>query len=316
MMVPATAQAKEAPELIRAKMISGVVVQEEVVCNNSSQINAVSEVSNHNAAIAKVYYAKDAKDAYRKSITQLKKCDYDTWIAMPFGNTYYYTDTTLYKTIWYEAYQQMFEYQYSNSVVYYKVPVGTIYTDGSATYGRYMAMKWDSDLSAKTIKKKMASVNAKANKIVKNIKKNWSAKKKLEYIHKYICQTANYDMNCPQDSQTALNRYAETHPYIFTAYGALFNKKCVCQGYAAAFNLLARKAGVTSLCVAGGMHAWNMVYVGKKVSYVDCTWDDENRGKKYTNTFFMKSADFFSSTRHIWDKSHFQKKHFTWAKGL
>lgn len=65
----------------------------------------------------------------------------------------------------------------------------------------------------------------------------------------------------------------------FTAYGALLNGKCVCAGYAAAFHLLAEKAGLESIVVTGNLdgtlaHAWNKVKIDGKWQVLDVTNND------------------------------------------
>ena len=71
-----------------------------------------------------------------------------------------------------------------------------------------------------------------------------------------------------------------------TAYGALVSGKAVCAGYAAAYHLLLREAGIQAWTVTGTSndpvsntpiaHAWNVVWLdGATCVYVDVTWDDQ-----------------------------------------
>jgi hypothetical protein len=72
--------------------------------------------------------------------------------------------------------------------------------------------------------------------------------------------------------------------YAHTAYGALVEKKAVCDGYARAFAILCKKAGIQCLIVRGTSsnpetgnrvgHAWNTVKLDGKYYHVDVTWDD------------------------------------------
>lgn len=74
-----------------------------------------------------------------------------------------------------------------------------------------------------------------------------------------------------------------------TAYGALVERKCVCEGYAHAFQLLCQKYGITCVCVFGtGVtgdgsegHMWNAVKLGEKWYAVDTTWNDTTESNEY-----------------------------------
>ncbi|MBO5670640.1 MAG: hypothetical protein J6S41_03745, partial [Clostridia bacterium] len=65
-----------------------------------------------------------------------------------------------------------------------------------------------------------------------------------------------------------------------TAYGALVGKKAVCAGYAAAYQLLMKRAGIRNWTVEGSSidsrtgqtvpHAWNLVWISNDV----CVYTD------------------------------------------
>ena len=65
-----------------------------------------------------------------------------------------------------------------------------------------------------------------------------------------------------------------------TAYGALVAGEAVCAGYAAAYQLLLERAGITAWTVTGQSkgvdHAWNVVWLDALTCvYTDVTWDDQ-----------------------------------------
>lgn len=68
--------------------------------------------------------------------------------------------------------------------------------------------------------------------------------------------------------------------YAHEAYGALVDKKAVCEGYARAFQDVLYKAGILSTTVTGigngGGHAWNLVRIDGKYYYTDLSWDDQS----------------------------------------
>ena len=85
------------------------------------------------------------------------------------------------------------------------------------------------------------------------------------------------------------------------AYGALAEGQAVCEGYAAAYALACRMAGIRCGVIVGtaatpdggtGSHAWNLVDLGERVMLVDVTWDDQDRLGMVLHAFFdMSEAD-------------------------
>lgn len=74
--------------------------------------------------------------------------------------------------------------------------------------------------------------------------------------------------------------------YMQSAYGALINKKCVCQGYAEAYKRILDSQGITCEVICGKIkgspdyHAWNVVsFDDKEFYHVDVTWDAQGKGK-------------------------------------
>ena len=70
-------------------------------------------------------------------------------------------------------------------------------------------------------------------------------------------------------------------PVEHSAYGALINKACVCDGYATAFSLVLRELKIDTIMVEGIVdgeseinHAWNKVKIDNEWYNVDVTWDD------------------------------------------
>ena len=234
--------------------------------------------------VKKVIVLTSEKNAYKQALKVLKNRAYDTM--------FYAEDGMYYDTI-YLALQHHPEYNY-NLMIWKR-------TDG--TFG-YRASPL---LGAGDIKSKMTKTNAKANAIVKKIvTAGMDKKQKLEAIHDYLVR------NCVYDEGVAGSGYDDA----YTAYGCLVKNEAVCQGYAAAFNLLAQKAGVRSITVVGkaggGSHAWNYVKDGSSYRYIDVTWDDPlpDRGsesevlRKY---FYLTESQMEAD--HVWDKTEHAKKY-------
>jgi len=106
---------------------------------------------------------------------------------------------------------------------------------------------------------------------------------KIKKIYHYICSNISYDWDFA--------------PASFSAYGALVNKKAVCQGYAMLLYQLSKKAGLAGGIVCGKAkdsgesvdHAWNVVKVEGAYYYLDATWD----GTMSRCSYFLRGSDRF-----------------------
>ncbi len=90
---------------------------------------------------------------------------------------------------------------------------------------------------------------------------------KVYKIYNWIASNVSYDYN---------NLNNEENKTKYTAYGALKDKKAVCQGFAALFYRMCLDNGIDCRIIsgdAGGAHAWNIVKVDGKYYYADVTWD-------------------------------------------
>lgn len=108
---------------------------------------------------------------------------------------------------------------------------------------------------------------------------------RLRILHDFVLEQSEFTYELEQ-------------AYSFT--GVLVHKRALCEGYAKAFQLLARRAGYECELVVGDgirqdgtpeAHMWNAVQVGGLWYLVDCTWDDSqslSRGDKYR--YFLLSA--------------------------
>lgn len=85
----------------------------------------------------------------------------------------------------------------------------------------------------------------------------------------------------------------------FPTYGTLIKGSAVCQGYAEAFMLLARAAGIECDRTWGSVHesehVWNRVQTSKGELYIDPTWTD-NRVEQ-TSSDVLFSRKYFMMTR-------------------
>lgn len=118
---------------------------------------------------------------------------------------------------------------------------------------------------------------------------NASELAKVVKIYDYLVTTVKY-----RDADCAHN-----------AWGALIDRKAVCEGIAYAFCLLARSCGIEAIKISGfhngGSHAWNMVKIYGKTYHLDATADlqDSEFNNSY-NHLFLSDADMKNYT---WDRN-------------
>ena len=118
---------------------------------------------------------------------------------------------------------------------------------------------------------------------------------KVLAIHDWVCDQINYT--------------AGKKDIVSTCYGAITNGKVLCNGYALCLYKLLVGAGIPCKYIGGkagtgrdsGGHAWNIVALGDKWYYVDCTWDDDEG--KICYDYFLKGKKDFDEA----DPSQFHK---------
>ncbi len=102
-----------------------------------------------------------------------------------------------------------------------------------------------------------------------------------KYIYNYICDSVEY-WDGVQRSQTC--------------YSALVDKISVCAGYAEAFELFCRYAGIECIVVTSSDHEWNEVKINGKWYAVDSTWADTSAER---DDYLNKATVNLSSTHVI-----------------
>ncbi len=144
------------------------------------------------------------------------------------------------------------------------------------------------------------AVNIAVNEVEKvkqEIKQNLPENEyeKIKYVHDYLVENIEYEKEVE-----SYNNY--------TIYGALVNKKSVCEGYAKAFKYILDDLQIPCVLVFGNAknsvgdteyHAWNYVLLDNEWYAVDVTWDDPviigfgivTKKDKYK--YFLKGSDSF-----------------------
>ncbi|ORX51423.1 hypothetical protein BCR36DRAFT_582968 [Piromyces finnis] len=119
----------------------------------------------------------------------------------------------------------------------------------------------------------------------------------IRYIHDFLAVKNVYTLN-------------ENLLHIRTIYGSLVENKCVCEGYAEAFQYIAQQYGINCIIGRSSTHEWNYVEMDGKWYAVDVTFDDRT-SKGVTplhNTYNNIITEYFLiGTDHI----DYKKKKFS-----
>ncbi|MEE1319139.1 MAG: transglutaminase domain-containing protein [Ruminococcus sp.] len=136
--------------------------------------------------------------------------------------------------------------------------------------------------------------NAVVDEIVSNAPKNASDFEIEKYINDYLIDNCEYDHEAAENEKIIANEN--------DAYGALVDKKAVCEGYARAFQLLCTRLGLDCVNITGESegvgHQWNCVKIEGDWYYVDVTWNDTDGEAEYLK------YDYFNLTTEQLKKTH------------
>ena len=180
-----------------------------------------------------------------------------------------------------EYYQSAIEaYTYDNPEIFYLSPkkmflnIETTTRAGNSTYNVYINSGNQANYlteefnSKQAIDQAFAQIEQVKNQIVQ--KKTGNTYEDIKMVHDYLVDTINYDSSLSKQN-------------IYSIYGALVNRECVCEGYARAFKYLLDELNIPCVMVIGTgtnsqgeteNHAWNYVQLNGNWYAVDTTWDD------------------------------------------
>ena len=127
-----------------------------------------------------------------------------------------------------------------------------------------------------------------------------------------LYQSVQKNVRYDKDELQAMSGTSNS-PASHSAYGAIINRKAVCNGFYSAFALLAQKLGFEcmvalrhsaySLTVFSG-HAWNVVKARGRFYHMDVTWDARKHDEfgEYSYEYFALRDGEISSD-YSWDKT-------------
>jgi hypothetical protein len=173
----------------------------------------------------------------------------------------------------------------------------TLYSNGNIKFKYYLTQK------------QIQQANEFARQVVKElIRDDMTDTEKAKVLHDYLVQNASYT----EGDLTTLPHENFSH------YGILLKKKGVCQGYATAFNTLAKMSGIKTFIVTGVAgksnqpHAWNIVEIDGIIYHIDVTFDDPTGNHFFQgiqNSYFML-MDKYIAKDHQWDTFDNSRRYF------
>ena len=128
------------------------------------------------------------------------------------------------------------------------------------------------DVDEQQLANMYVELNNAVDTIAASIDSGASDYDRLLSLHDKLIEICDYD----HDAYAATDQ--ETIGFAGSSYGCLVEHKAVCEGYAHAFSLVARKMGFECGIVCGTSrgenHAWNYVKADGDYYWLDVTWDE------------------------------------------
>ena len=124
--------------------------------------------------------------------------------------------------------------------------------------------------------------NAYVSKVVSDYtNSSMNDTQKAKALHDWLCDAVDYDYETTSDPKNHFD------------YSAFLYSTTVCDGYARAYYILTKAAGIESYLVhKEGVHAWNIIKLGDHYFHVDATWDDgEGIGNRNYNYFLLSDSE-------------------------
>lgn len=117
-------------------------------------------------------------------------------------------------------------------------------------------------------------------------------------VHDYLLDRCEYDHEIAASGETTA-RSLNAH----SIYGALADRRCVCEGYGTAMQLLLNALGVECVTLTGRsrqdghdeeLHLWNAVRLDSGWYHVDPTWDDQEEPMHRYDYFNLDDQTFMA----------------------
>lgn len=148
--------------------------------------------------------------------------------------------------------------------------------DGSALAFSYAEKGLDYIMTPQQKNTAQAQLDAAINDLVSRANTLSNNFEKELFFHDWLCKSITY---------TDRGEYSD-----YTIYGALIEKKAVCEGYSRAMQILCNKANIPCTVVYGSSfgegHMWNIANPGDGWYHIDVTWDDDEDYNYIRHAYF------------------------------
>ncbi len=144
-----------------------------------------------------------------------------------------------------------------------------------------------------------AAVEERAGEILERCAGGETLWDRLLLLHDILVDETDYD-EAAAEAMTEEYTGSDALSQSTSAYGALVNRRAVCSGYAAAFQLIAGRMGAECRRVqgtelkTGAPHEWNVVLLDGDWVQMDVTWDDPVFAGETPDRY--RSYDYFCVT--------------------
>lgn len=184
---------------------------------------------------------------------------------------------------------------------------GSYMINGSGNITQFpIKYDFDNKTTNAEVKERYAKVDAQLDKIEALVDDSWSDLDKILFVHDYIVENVSYDWSgfTTGDLEDAQ----------FSLYGALIDKKVVCEGYSKLFMVMMHRLGYESVLVVSDekAHMWNMVKLNGSWYHVDCTHDDPIMSGADTDLKGRVGHTYFLLS----DSAIADNKHYPWNAGV
>lgn len=145
----------------------------------------------------------------------------------------------------------------------------------ASTYSVGDTIQLYSHLPPAECNRRVALLNDSVMQILSAMPQGLSEFEREEYLVRALSELCQYDSEAARSDSR--NSWA-----AYTAFGALYNRKAVCEGYARAMQLLSSYTDLSSRLITGWgkteRHMWNLIQIDGLWYHLDPTWIDGDSG--------------------------------------
>ena len=289
---------------------SAIISNNNIENSVSDDNTIIVELTDPSTYSNKYYYkqlddtSKIIYDALEKNIDNLKKDNYVINFEFEFNDL---LKTSSGNYILNRSFQTALDaFMYEHPELFYidltKISLYTTYVSlgpiktytvkiGPADNQNYLSSSFKSEYE---VNKAISKVESIKDNIVNTALKEKDTYSKIKKVHDLLVNSIEYDTSLSKE-------------HIYDIYGALVNKKSVCEGYAKAFKYILDSLNIECILVSGlasnssnetSNHMWNYVKLNNVWYGIDLTWDDPIIiGSSNKNTlrhdYFLKGYNIF-----------------------